>query len=101
MVVLVRDLRYAVSHATAAVSKWFVGSSSRSTSASQSMARAIASFILHPPDNDWIVAAILTSSKPTSVRVFTTVSRLTPSGTICTIKSTMVSSFSLRISCWM
>mmetsp|Transcript_26805 Transcript_26805/g.65689 ORF Transcript_26805/g.65689 Transcript_26805/m.65689 type:complete len:87 (-) Transcript_26805:2206-2466(-) len=85
----------------AAVSKWFVGSSSSSTSASHSMARAMASFMRQPPERDWMVAAILTSSKPTSRRVLTTVSRVTPAGTICTMKSTMVSSFSLRISCRM
>mmetsp|Transcript_3083 Transcript_3083/g.13354 ORF Transcript_3083/g.13354 Transcript_3083/m.13354 type:complete len:102 (-) Transcript_3083:2061-2366(-) len=83
------------------MSRWLVGSSRSRTSASQSIALAMASFILHPPESDWIVAAIFTSSKPTSFRVFTTVSRLTPSGTIWTMKSTMVSSFSLRISCWM
>mmetsp|Transcript_8519 Transcript_8519/g.13468 ORF Transcript_8519/g.13468 Transcript_8519/m.13468 type:complete len:102 (-) Transcript_8519:480-785(-) len=99
MVVLVRDLRYPVNHATAPVSRWLVGSSSNSTSASHSMARAMASFMRHPPDSDWMVAAILASSKPTSRRVLTTVSRLTPVGTICTMKSTMVSSFSDKISC--
>jgi len=85
----------------AAVSRWFVGSSSRSTSASHNMARAMASFMRHPPESDWIVAAILTSSKPTSFNVLITVSFVTPSGTFATMKSTIVSCFSDKISCWM
>ena len=76
-----------------------MGSSRSSTSASHSIARAMASFIRHPPESDWIVALSRSSSKPTSARVLTTVSRVTPSGTICTMKSTIVSSFSLKISC--
>ena len=85
----------------AAVSRWLVGSSRSNTSASQSIARAMASFMRHPPERDWIVAAILTSSKPTSFRVLITVSRVTPSGTFATMKSTIVSCFSDKISCWM
>lgn len=68
---VLRPVRYASSHATLITSKWFVGSSSNRMSALNSMARASASFIFHPPDKLPMACACLSSLNPTEPRVST------------------------------
>mmetsp|Transcript_6593 Transcript_6593/g.16958 ORF Transcript_6593/g.16958 Transcript_6593/m.16958 type:complete len:172 (-) Transcript_6593:15-530(-) len=61
--------RYRSSHNSAGQSRWFVGSSSRSTSTSDTSARAMATRIRHPPDKATVASSMAASVNPRPARM--------------------------------
>ena len=94
-------MRCPASHSTALTSRWLVGSSSRSRSAFWSMALAIASLILHPPESSLtIFSSIISVVNPTASKHGTTSSTFASSVDACDVMNAkMVCSSVTSTSC--
>mmetsp|Transcript_2211 Transcript_2211/g.5680 ORF Transcript_2211/g.5680 Transcript_2211/m.5680 type:complete len:394 (+) Transcript_2211:948-2129(+) len=69
MSVLSHSCRYSSSHITACRSRWFVGSSSSSTSGEMKSARASATRMRQPPEKEEVVRCCMAVSKPRPARM--------------------------------